>query len=69
MINVDDMKIESYPPRDGGQQVGVATGVRIKHIPSGIEAIVNVSRSQYKNKLLAWEMIEAAVTHPKFPNI
>ncbi len=49
------------PP--GGQHAGTpASDVRVTHLPSGIFAQVGVSRSQHKNKLIALEMIEAALT-------
>ncbi len=49
--------------RPGGQQAGApAADVRITHIPSGIMAQCGACRSQYKNKMIAMEMIEAALT-------
>jgi len=52
----------------GGQHAGTpASDIRVTHIPSGIFAQVGVSRSHYKNRLIAIEMIEAALTC-KFAN-
>jgi len=52
----------------GGQHAGTpASDIRVTHIPSGVFAQVGVSRSQHKNKLIAIEMIEAALTC-KFAN-
>jgi len=52
----------------GGQHAGTpASDIRITHIPSGVFAQVGVSRSQHKNRLIAIEMIEAALTG-KFAN-
>lgn len=66
-INPADLKVESWPPRNtGGQHVGVESGVKVTHIPSGIEAIVNIGRSQNKNRTIAVNMIECAITHPDF---
>ena len=52
----------------GGQHAGTpASDIRVTHIPSGVFAQVGVSRSQHKNKIIAVEMIEAALTS-KFAN-
>ena len=70
MIPADQIKYEAYPDggrnRVGGQMVGTHGGVRAIHEPSGIEAIVNIGRSQHINKMIADDMILAALTHPKF---
>lgn len=61
------LKIECWPERGkGGQHVGTETGVKITHLSSGVEAIVNIGRSQHKNRTIALNMIEAAITHPDF---
>lgn len=62
----DQLKIETFPPRDdkGGQTVGDSpSGVKIEHIPTGTIAIVQNSRSQHKNRNVALEMIEWALYH------
>lgn len=67
LIPVSDLKIEVYsrtPP--GGQHVGVTTGVRVEHLPTGTIAICQTNRSQHRNKIIALHMIEAALTHPQF---
>lgn len=47
----------------GGQHAGSpAADIRVTHLPSGIFAQCGVSRSQHKNKMIAVEMIEAALT-------
>lgn len=64
-----DLKVEIWPPREGrgGQHVGTGpSGVRITHLPSGITATVEIGRSQHINRLIAHEMILAAITHPQF---
>ena len=69
MIDPSDIKVEAWPPRKppGGQHVGISpSGVRVTHTPSGIEAYVNIGRSQHTNYRLAVEMILAAITHPDF---
>lgn len=66
MIDPAELKIEIWPPRDrGGQHVAIIyTGVKITHIPTGTEAMSNMARSQHKNRAIAMEMIECALTHP-----
>lgn len=62
-----DLKVETWPPRNkGGQHVGTESGVKVTHLPSGIEAVVNIGRSQHINRQIACDMILAAITHPRF---
>lgn len=70
LFGPDELKFEVYPiegiDRRGGQHVGGHSGVRATHIASGIMAYVDIGRSQHIHKMLAEEMLLAAVTHPKF---
>ena len=69
MIDLALLKVEHWPPRQspGGQHVGTGpSGIKVTHIPSGIEAFVDIGRSQHVNRMIAIEMIEAAVTHPQY---
>lgn len=69
LIKPDEIKIECWPKRSdrGGQHVGTGPGgVKVTHIPSGIEAFVEIGRSQHTNREIAMDMILAALTHPKF---
>lgn len=69
MIPPEDVKVESWPPRKsmGGQHVGTGpSGVKVTHLPTGIEACVEISRSQFDNRSIAMDMILAAITHPRF---
>lgn len=64
-----DIKLERWPPEihAGGQHVGSGPcGVKITHIPSGIEAACDIGRSQHVNRMIAMDMILAAITHPKY---
>lgn len=64
-IPSDQLKIEIWPPREnkGGQTVGDSRmGVRIEHLPTKTVAIVENSRSQHKNRTVAMEMIEWALS-------
>jgi len=60
--------IEIWPPRAvGGQHVGTGpSGIRVTHEPSGIQAFVDIGHSQHVNKMIAMEMLEAALTHPRY---
>jgi peptide chain release factor 2 len=54
--------IEYYPLRNaGGQHVGIPTGIKITHIPSGLIAICGMERSQMRNKETAMRMIAAGL--------
>ena len=62
-MNLDDLKIETYPiiPK-GGQRVSYdIRGVKITHIPSELVAICAIERSQTKNRDVAIAMIEAGL--------
>jgi protein subunit release factor A len=59
-----DVTIELWPPKasPGGQVVGPGSmGVKVCH-PIGIEIAVNIHRSQFKNRQLAMEMMEYALS-------
>lgn len=65
LIPRNDLRVEVWPPaRQGGQTVGTHTGVRVTHIPTGIQAIVDCHRSQHRNKNIATDMILGALTSP-----
>ena len=66
LISPADLKIEIYPSRPtGGQHVGAGeSGIRITHLPTGIKAICATDRSSHRNKRIALDMIEAALTSP-----
>lgn len=70
MSDSDAIKYEGYPipgiDQRGGQHVGGHSGVRATHAVSGITAYVNIGRSQHINKMIADDMILAAITHPRF---
>ena len=66
LFKQEDLKIQSWPVRPkGGQHVGVETGVRVEHLPTGIAVEVNCGRSQYINRSIALDALLFAVTHPK----
>lgn len=66
MIDPADITIETWPPRQvGGQQVGCikAPGVKVTHA-SGITVCVDIASTQHKNKAIALDAIEGAMTSP-----
>lgn len=66
MIRDEDLRIEVWPPRAGGQQVGTANGIKIEHGPSGMTAICNTEWSQHRNKAVALDMLIGGLTSPPF---
>jgi len=69
VIDPKHIKIEAWPAgfNRGGQHVGSGpSGIKITHLPSGIEACADIGSSQHRNRTIAMEMIEAAITHPQF---
>ena len=62
-----DLNVRVIDQRIGAGIGGVDTVIRIVHIPSGILVEVpRVTSSQYYDREVAYSMIEAAITHPKF---
>lgn len=67
LIPPEDLKVSLYPPRPlGGQQVGTTNGVMVEHLPTGTIAIVQIDRSQHRNRTIAQRMILSALTDPDF---
>lgn len=66
-IPLQDLEVEAWPPRRlGGQHVGVSSGVKVTHVPTGICAIVDGHRSGHRNRLIAIDMILGGLTSPHF---
>jgi protein subunit release factor A len=51
-MGADDLRIEPWPLRNrqGGQHLGTGPhGIKVTHIPSGMEACVDIGQSQFTN--------------------
>ena len=67
LVAASDLSVTLWPDRNqGGQHVGVSTGVRVEHVPSGLVAIVDFGRSGHANRLVAIDMILGGLTSPHF---
>ena len=68
LIPKDDLKFEVLrQDQRGGQHVGTdPCDIRVTHVPTGIIATCGFSNSQHRNRSIALEMIEAALTSPNF---
>lgn len=65
LIDAADLKLEALK-HEGGQVVGVRTGVRVTHLPTGISVTVETERSTFKNKAIALDALVGALTSPHF---
>lgn len=65
MIDERDITVESWPPRQtGGQRVGVGSrGVKVTHV-AGITVCVDIANSPHRNRSIALDAIEGAMTSP-----
>jgi protein subunit release factor A len=62
-----DCDVRVIDQRIGAGIGGMDTVVRIVHKPTGlIVEVPRVTSSQYYDREIAMQMIEAAITHPKF---
>ena len=67
MLNPKDVNIRVIDQRIGMGIGGMDTVIRVIHIPSGIIVEVpRVTSAQYYDHEIAIEMIETALTHPKY---
>ncbi len=60
-IDEKDVEIDVTTARGpGGQNVNkVATAVKMKHVPTGIEVRMQDTKSQHQNRTLAWQLLKA----------
>ncbi len=66
-IIYDDLNIRVIDQRIGAGIGGMDTVIRVLHVPTGI--IVEMPRltsSQFYDREIALDMIQAALTHPQF---
>ena len=67
IINPEDISIRVIDQRIGMGMGGMDTVIRLYHKPSGIWIEVpRVSSGQYYDREIAVQMLEAALTHPKY---
>lgn len=59
-LKPEDVKVELWPQRErGGQHVlDRSCGIKVTHLPTGLEAFCDVYTSQHKNREVALSMIE-----------
>lgn len=56
-LKQEDLRIESWPPQ-GTTYVSIPLrGVRITHIPTGLQAFCDTERGQYRNKAIAMDKL------------
>jgi len=62
-VDEQDVEISTSTARGpGGQNVNkVATAVRMRHLPTGIEVSMQDTKSQHQNRQLAWQLLRARV--------
>lgn len=67
LVRDEDLKVELVSEQgERGQHVyPMSEPIKVTHVPTGIVAIVEC-RSQHRSRQVAVEMIEAALTSPKF---
>lgn len=64
-VHASDLEISIWPPsKVGGQHVGTSNGVKIVHLPTGLEAVSIAERSQHLNRQIAMDMILGGITSP-----
>lgn len=66
IIDPNDIAVEYEQRKPGMQPNQVLGGIKLTHKPTGISAWCNAERSQMRNKAVCMEMLEAALTSPKF---
>ena len=67
MVDLSDVHIRVIDQRIGMGIGGADTVIRVFHKPSGILVEVpNVTGSQFYDRAIALDMIDAALTNPKF---
>ena len=67
IIRPEDTHLRVIDQRIGAGIGGMDTVIRLYHIPSGILIEVpRIAGSQHNDREIAFEMLEAALTHPKY---
>lgn len=67
MTKSNDVNIRVIDQRIGAGIGGMDTVIRLYHVPSGIVIEVpRITGSQHSDREIAFEMLDAALTHPKY---
>ena len=67
VIRPEDIHLRVIDQRIGVGIGGLDTVIRLYHIPSGILIEVpRITSSQYNDRQIAFEMLESALTHPRY---
>ena len=58
-----DLRIESWEEGwlDGGLHVGIPRGVKVTHVPSGMQVSYDKSRSQHENRTEAFKLLSEKI--------
>ena len=63
----DEIRLSTYPERGGGMQCGVPVGVRVTHVPTGISAVCDDYRQQFRNVRGAVKRLVLALEQQSMP--
>ena len=61
MLKSEDIEVSQVGYSTGGMRVGMNTGVKLTHKPTGITVTVSSERSQHRNRELALQKLEKMV--------
>lgn len=62
----NNLMFEIWPkPKEGGMLLGIPKGIKVTHLPTGLVAICDTERDQYKNRNLALAALSALVAKSK----
>lgn len=56
-LRPEDLRIDTFSKHTGGFSLGLSSGVRITHLPTGLSVECYSERSQHRNRQLAFEQL------------